>query len=55
MNSFSFPVALELQLVAHELMYLDDRMVVPIYSDEFCRLNKEVLIPFRFFIFRTKL
>ena len=34
--------ALELQRMAHELMYLDTNGS-PIYSDEFCRLNKEVL------------
>lgn len=35
--------ALELQHVAHELMYLgiDGE---PVYSDTFCRLNKEVLV-----------
>lgn len=35
--------ALELQHVAHELMYLgmDGE---PVYSDNFCRLNKEVLV-----------
>lgn len=35
--------ALELQHVAHELMYLgmDGN---PVYSDTFCRLNKEVLV-----------
>lgn len=35
--------ALELQHAAHELMYLgmDGE---PIYSDTFCRLNKEVLV-----------
>lgn len=46
--------ALELQRMAHELMYLDTNGS-PIYSDEFCRLNKEVLTRSRFFIFRTKL
>lgn len=35
--------ALELQQVAHELMYLGTDGE-PIYSDHFCRLNKEVLI-----------
>ena len=35
--------ALELQRMAHELMYLDTNGS-PIYSDEFCRLNKEALI-----------
>ena len=34
--------ALELQRMAHELMYLDTNGS-PIYSDEFCRLKKEVL------------
>lgn len=35
--------ALELQHAAHELMYLgmDGE---PVYSDTFCRLNKEVLV-----------
>lgn len=35
--------ALELQRVAHELMYLgvDGE---PLYSDTFCRLNKDVLV-----------
>lgn len=35
--------ALELQHAAHELMYLgmDGE---PIYSDTFCRLNKELLV-----------
>lgn len=35
--------ALELQHAAHELMYLgmDGE---PVYSDAFCRLNKEVLV-----------
>ena len=35
--------ALELQHAAHELMYLgmDGE---PVYSDNFCRLNKEVLV-----------
>ena len=35
--------ALELQHAAHELMYLgmDGN---PVYSDTFCRLNKEVLV-----------
>ena len=42
MNSLLF-CALELQHAAHELMYLgmDGE---PIYSDTFCRLNKEVLV-----------
>ncbi len=42
MNSL-LSCALELQRVAHELMYLgmDGE---PIYSDTFCRLNKEVLV-----------
>ena len=42
MNSL-LSCALELQYVAHELMYLgmDGE---PIYSDTFCRLNKEVLV-----------
>lgn len=35
--------ALELQQVAHELMYLGTDGE-PIYSDHFCRLNKEVLV-----------
>ena len=37
--------ALELQHAAHELMYLgmDGE---PVYSDTFCRLNKEVLLFF---------
>ena len=42
MNSL-LSCAFELQHVAHELMYLgmDGE---PIYSDTFCRLNKEVLV-----------
>ena len=42
MNSL-LSCALELQRVAHELMYLgmDGE---PVYSDTFCRLNKEVLV-----------
>lgn len=42
MNSL-LSCALELQHAAHELMYLgmDGE---PIYSDTFCRLNKEVLV-----------
>ena len=42
MNSL-LSCALELQRAAHELMYLgmDGE---PIYSDTFCRLNKEVLV-----------
>ena len=41
--------ALELQRMAHELMYLDTNGS-PIYSDEFCRLNKEVLtVPILYF------
>lgn len=35
--------ALELQHVAHDLMYLELNDE-PIYSDVFCRLNKEVLV-----------
>lgn len=35
--------ALELQHVAHDLMYLELNDE-PIYSDDFCRLNKEVLV-----------
>ena len=35
--------ALELQRVAHELMYLG-MDGTPVYSDTFCRLNKEVLV-----------
>lgn len=35
--------ALELQRVAHELMYLG-MDGAPVYSDTFCRLNKEVLV-----------
>ena len=35
--------ALELQRVAHELMYLGVDGA-PIYSDTFCRLNKDVLV-----------
>lgn len=35
--------ALELQQVAHDLMYLDTNGE-PIYSDDFCRLNKDVLV-----------
>ena len=36
--------ALELQRIAHELMCfgMDG---TPVYSDTFCRLNKEVLVP----------
>ena len=41
MNSLLFN-ALELQHVAHELTYLGMNGD-PIYSDTFCRLNKEVL------------
>ena len=33
----------ELQRLAHELMYLG-MDGDPIYSDDFCRLNKEVLV-----------
>ncbi|MGG6546499.1 UNVERIFIED_CONTAM: transcriptional regulator, partial [Prevotella sp. 15_C9] len=42
MNSL-LSCAFELQHVAHELMYLgmDGE---PVYSDAFCRLNKEVLV-----------
>ena len=42
MNDLTFR-ALELQHAAHELMYLgmDGN---PVYSDTFCRLNKEVLV-----------
>lgn len=35
--------ALELQQVAHDLMCLDMNNV-PVYSDDFCRLNKDVLL-----------
>ena len=35
--------ALELQQVAHDLMYLETN-TAPLYSDDFCRLNKEVLV-----------
>lgn len=35
--------ALELQQVAHDLLYLDVNKE-PIYSDDFCRLNKDVLV-----------
>lgn len=42
MNSL-LTCALELQQAAHELMYLGTNGE-PIYSDHFCRLNKEVLI-----------
>lgn len=34
---------LELQQAAHELLYLDVNKE-PIYSDDFCRLNKDVLV-----------
>lgn len=42
MNDLLF-CALELQLLAHELMYLGMNGA-PIYSDDFSRLNKDVLI-----------
>ncbi|MBD9095005.1 MAG: transcriptional regulator [Bacteroides oleiciplenus] len=35
--------ALELQQVAHDFMYLETN-TAPIYSDDFCRLNKELLV-----------
>lgn len=35
--------ALELQQIAHDLLYLDVNNE-PIYSDDFCRLNKDVLV-----------
>ena len=35
--------ALELQQTAHDLMYLDTNGE-SVYSDDFCRLNKEVLV-----------
>lgn len=35
--------ALELQQAAHDLLYLDMNNE-PIYSDDFCRLNKDVLV-----------
>lgn len=35
--------ALELQQIAHDLMYLDTHGE-SVYSDDFCRLNKEVLV-----------